>query len=130
MNYASTNRGVTLIELLVTVAVLGIIAGMALPAYRGYITTTRNTEGFNDLASIQLAQEEFFLENNRYFPEPDGVVSSSDGTLDTYWTAAKDNDRNFDYAVSASAGGYTATATGRGGSYDVADTVTLPPVSN
>lgn len=130
MNYASTNRGVTLIELLVTVAVLGIIASMALPAYTGYIATTRNTEGFNDLASIQLAQEEFFLENNRYFPDPDGLVESSDGTLDTYWTAAEGLDRNFDYAVTASAGGYTATATGRGGTYDVPNTVTLPAVSN
>ena len=126
MNCVCSQRGVTLIELLITVAVLGIIAGLAIPAYTGYISSSRNTEGWNNLASIRLAQEEYFLENNRYFPDPNGVAQSSDNSLNAYWIAAEGTARNFDYAVSTSGGtGYTATATGRGGTYTVPDTVSF-----
>lgn len=119
------SSGFTLIEVMVTVVILAVLAAVAIPAYRNYISTSRNTEGWNNLAAIKLAQEEFFLENNRYFPDPDGTAQTNDNSLDAYWIAAEKNDRNFDYAVTSSAGGtgYTATATGRGAGYSVPNTV-------
>jgi type IV pilus assembly protein PilE len=119
--------GFSLIELMVTIAILGVIVSIAIPAYRNYIANSRNTEGWNNLAGIKLAQEEYFLENNTYFPPGNATVKTSDGSIDIYWTAAEGNDRNFDYAVTTSNGStsYTATATGRGAGYDVPDTVTF-----
>ena len=110
---------------MVVIAILGVIVSIAIPAYRNYISNSRNTEGWNNLAAIKLAQEEYFLENNTYFPPGDAKVESSDGSLDIYWTAAEGNNRNFDYAVTTSNGGtgYTATATGRGAGYEVPDSV-------
>lgn len=123
------HKGFTLIELMIVVAILAVIAGIAIPAYNGYISTARTTEGSNNLASIKLAQEEYFLENNRYFPDPDGTASTTAANLSTYWTPAEtnDSDRNFDYSVTSSSTGthYSATATGRGGSYKVDSSVTL-----
>jgi type IV pilus assembly protein PilE len=112
---------------MVTIAILGVIVSIAIPAYRNYIANSRNTEGWNNLAGIKLAQEEYFLENNTYFPPGNATVKTSDGSIDIYWTAAEGNDRNFDYAVTTSNGStsYTATATGRGAGYDVPDTVTF-----
>ena len=129
MKRVRANCGFTLVELMIVVAILSILTAIALPAYRGYISTSRNAEGWNNLASIKLAQEEYFLENNRYFPDPDGLAQTTNNSLDVYWRAAEtiDSDRNFDYAVSSSntGTGYTATATGRGAGYDVPATETF-----
>jgi len=125
---AKTSRGFTLIEVMVTVVILAVLTAIAVPAYRNYVSTSRNTEGWNNLAAIKLAQEEYFLENNRYFPDPDGTVQTNDNSINAYWTPAESgSDRNFDYAVASSNGGtgYTATATGRGGVYKVPNTVTF-----
>ena len=60
----TTNRGFTLIELMIVVAILAIISAIAIPAYTGYIKTAKLTEAQNNLAALRLAEEEFFLENN------------------------------------------------------------------
>jgi len=121
--------GYTLLELMMTVAILAIITSIAIPAYNNYISTSRNAEGQNNLASIRLAQEEYYLENNRYFPDPDGTVSTTASTISTYWvpTETNDADRNFDYSVTTSSNGqaYVATATGRGGTYKVPASVSF-----
>lgn len=62
-----TTRGFTLIELMITVAILAIIAGIAIPAYHGYIRESRFAEAQNEIAQIKIAQSEYFLENNTYF---------------------------------------------------------------
>lgn len=61
------NQGFTLLELMITVAILGVIAGIAIPAYKGYITTSHKTECQNEVAAIKLAESEYYLENNAYF---------------------------------------------------------------
>lgn len=68
--------GFTLIELTVAVAIIGILAAVAIPAYNGYIQTARVEECANEVTAIKLAQKQYFLENNRYFPNPDGSVTS------------------------------------------------------
>ena len=106
--------GYTLIEVMVALTILAIIAAVAIPAYTGYISTARKAEGQNNLAALQMAQEEFFLENHAYF------VGNNTATLEAnsngLWTVTgSDGVVNFDYAVTSSGGGYTATATGNGG---------------
>ncbi len=59
--------GFTLIELMIAMGVLVVIAAIAIPAYTGYITAARRGECNNEIAAIKLAEEEFFLANNRYF---------------------------------------------------------------
>jgi len=106
--------GYTLIEVMVALTILAIIASIAIPAYRGYISTARETEGHNNLAAIQMAQEEYFLENNSYFVGND--TATLEANSNGLWTATgSDGVINFDYAVSSVGGGYSATATGKGG---------------
>ena len=108
-NYSS---GFTLIELMITIAIIAVIAGIAIPSYNGYITTAKMAEADNNLAAIRLAQEEFFLENNNYFQGKtvDSTLSAASGGL---WSASKGSDGyNFDYVVTLSSG-WTATATGK-----------------
>ena len=60
-------NGFTLIEMLITLAILGIVASIAIPAYNGYITTAKMSEAHNNLAALRLALVEFFLEYISYF---------------------------------------------------------------
>ena len=106
-------HGFTLIEVMITLTILAILSAIAIPAYQGYITTARNTEGWNNLASLKLAEEEYFLENNSYFSGADAATLETNSN--NLWQAepASDGTFNFDYAVVTSGGGYVATATGK-----------------
>jgi prepilin-type N-terminal cleavage/methylation domain-containing protein len=59
--------GFTLIELLVVIAILGILTAIAVPSYRGYITTARANVAQNNLRNIYLKQQEYFTDNNVYY---------------------------------------------------------------
>lgn len=82
------NHGFTLLEAMVTMAVLATVAGIAIPAYKGYVHNSYTTECQNEVAAIQLAQQEFFLENNVYFPNPAGTVNSDTSQISDIETAS------------------------------------------
>jgi type IV pilus assembly protein PilE len=107
------HRGFTLIELMIVIAILGIVTAIAIPSYNGYISGARLTEAQNNIAALKLAEEEYFLENNTYFynnTNDNTNLSNAGGNL---WTAtAGDGGVNFVYTVTAVGNGYTITATG------------------
>lgn len=59
-------RGVTLIELMVVVVIVGILASIAVPSYRNYVIRTQRTDAMSALLRVQAAQEKFYLQNNTY----------------------------------------------------------------
>ena len=109
----SNCRGFTLIEVMITVVILAVLTAIAVPAYQGYISTAREAEGHNNLAALQMAQEEYFLERNQYFEGADYATLESN-SLGLWTRTGSDGKFNFTYAVTLSAGGYEAKAKGTG----------------
>ncbi|MFY8283553.1 type IV pilin protein [Pseudoalteromonas sp. SSMSWG5] len=58
--------GFTLIELMITVAILGIIASVALPSYFEHVKRTARSEAITALLDIANKQEQYFADNRQY----------------------------------------------------------------
>lgn len=72
-----TQQGFTLIELMIVVAIIGILAAIAIPAYQDYMTRTQVTEGMNLAAEAKTAISEFHAARGR-FPDTAGSAGFTD----------------------------------------------------
>lgn len=59
-------KGFTLIELMIVVAIVGILAAVAIPAYQDYTVRARVTEGLSLASSAKLAVEETYQSSNAF----------------------------------------------------------------
>lgn len=89
-------KGFSLIELMITVAIVGILAGIAYPSYQNYVLRTGRADGQAKLMEIMQAQERFYSQNQTY------TANLGLGGL-AYGVAA-------DAAVPSNEGRYTITA--------------------
>jgi len=64
MKQLSNQKGFTLIELMIVVAIIGILAAIAIPAYQDYTIRARVTEGLEMASSAKLAVSETAMTNN------------------------------------------------------------------
>jgi type IV pilus assembly protein PilE len=64
--YKRTEAGFTLIELMITVVVIGIITAIAYPSYTGNVTRARRADVRGAISENAQFMERFFTENNRY----------------------------------------------------------------
>ena len=61
-----TMRGVTLMELMIVVVIIGILTAVAYPSYRQYLQRAKRNEAKAGLLQIATNQERFYLQNNTY----------------------------------------------------------------
>ncbi len=79
---AKTQRGFTLIEIMVTVAIVAILAAIALPSYTAYVQRGKIGEAISNLAAMHVNMEQYFLDNNTYANGP--CTTPPTGTYFTY----------------------------------------------
>lgn len=91
----SKQRGFSIIELMIAVAIVAILASIALPSYNDYLIRSRFPEGQAAIAAARIRAEQFFQDNQTYIGMPCPAASST-----------------FTYACAATATTYTITATG------------------
>lgn len=59
-------QGFTLIELMITVAIIAILAAIAVPNYTDYITRSKFTEAQGTLSDLRVKMEQYYMDNRRY----------------------------------------------------------------
>lgn len=75
-------KGFTLIELMVTVAILAILAAVAIPVYNNYVYRAKTAEATTNISGIRTLEESWFAENNRYC-DTVGDCNPSTAAVDT-----------------------------------------------
>lgn len=96
MRYA---RGFTLIELMITIAVIAVLSAIALPAYTDYVTRSKLAEAYAHLADLRVKMEQSYLDNRRYSSTtgggtcgiPGGNTPTAQGTKYFDFTCASAN---------------------------------------
>ena len=110
----NAQRGFSLIELMIVVAIVAIISAIAYPSYQRYVIKTKRSVAQNALLQVADRQQQFFMDNKRFaaditnlgFPANPYVVDDN-GTS----TVASDGDAVYSLSLSnVTATTWTATA--------------------
>lgn len=118
-------HAVTLIELMVTIVIIGILAAMAIPMFPRVMETTKAKEAVAALEQIRTGERVYRVEEGDYWPV--GILESDIGDINEQLRLYLDtrDERNWNYSVGATSGvspnpdTFIATATRRGtGSHD------------
>ncbi|WP_312669082.1 type IV pilin protein [Stutzerimonas nitrititolerans] len=100
-------NGFTLIELMVTVVIIGILASIAFPSYQEFVKRGNRTEGQAFLSEVAARQERYFAQNNEYTDDVDKLKLKNGSTSET---GKYELSIVIDEDADADDGGYTLTA--------------------
>jgi type IV pilus assembly protein PilE len=102
---APEEMGFTLIEMMITVAIIGILAAVAIPSYSNYVARAKLTDAAGTLADLRVKMEQYYQDSRNY------------GSTGTTCGVPLPATTRFAYtcATSSSAQAYTFTATSQTG---------------
>lgn len=121
LDRSSHERGFTLIEILIVIAIIGILSAIALPSYQGYVQKSRAKSATADLVTLSLVVENRFQKNLSY-PTTATTTTAATITAFTGWNPGQSQFFTYAYAYTAADSAatppviesYTVTATGIG----------------
>lgn len=97
-------RGFTLIEVMITISIIGILTAVALPSYNAYVQRAKVAPALESLLSYAARMEQRFQDTGRFV----------NAATPTACAIAVPSVPSFSLVCAPSGGGYTVTATGSG----------------
>ena len=76
MNRPRAREGYTIIELMIVVAIIGVLAAIAFPSYDAYVMRGKRVEGRNALMDAAAREERYYSDNNQYAALATAGISS------------------------------------------------------
>ena len=98
-----TQKGFTLVELMIVVAIIGILASIAVPAYGNYVRRGKIAEATTNLSSLRVNMEQYYQDNRTYLNGAACGVAMPTAPAVQYFTIT---------CVAPTANTFTITATG------------------
>lgn len=98
-----SNKGITLIELLIVIIIVGILAAVAIPGYNGYMLRARRADAKTALEQLRGSEEMFRAEN--------GVYTANFALLNASWGGPPATVGVYDITLVSNGVTFTGTAT-------------------
>ena len=106
----STVYGFTLIELMITVAIMGIIAAIAYPSYTSFIMQGRRADAIESLMALAVAEEKHYMQYKTYTTSVSSLASTSSDYYTLVSVAGPTGDIGTSFLISATAKSGTSQA--------------------
>ncbi len=120
MKSKSLQRGVTLIELIVVMIIVGILAAVAIPSYRQYVLRSQRSDAKDALLALATQQEKYYLQCNTYAA---GIAAANDCAAGNLQGDATSKNGWYTLAIdAANVTSYTVSATATAGENQIQDT--------
>lgn len=110
LQHEPKDKGFTLIELMIAIAIIAILAAIAIPNYSQYIVRSKLTESTGALADVRVRMEQFYQDNRNY-----GATATCTGSTFPITPAPTSSYFTFSCGTTTGAQTYSVTASSQAG---------------
>ena len=122
----SMQKGFTLIELMIVVAIIAILAAIAIPAYQNYLIRSQVSEGMSLTGGLKTAYTEFYSNKGYFPPSNTSAGEASSGSITGKYVTSAGVDSGGTGVITVTFGGQANDAIKASG----ANTLVLSPVTH